>query len=64
MDIPTIRLTRTEFEALPVSQHSGYNQTRCRYHCTNGQWLLIDSAIKEGAAVIEINTRPERQRRP
>jgi hypothetical protein len=60
MDIPTIKLTQQEFDALPVSENAGYDQARCRAKSSTGQWLFIDRDSVPSAAVIEISDAPEK----
>lgn len=42
MELPTIRLTQEQFDELPVSTLSTYDQDRCRYETQHSQWIFID----------------------
>jgi hypothetical protein len=55
MDLPTILITQAEFDALPKSDSTAYDQPRCRAQSETGQWLLIDRDDEIKAAVIEIS---------
>ncbi len=54
MNIPTIELTQQEFDSLPTSQSTAWDQSRCKAKSSNGQWLLIDRDGETKAGLITI----------
>jgi hypothetical protein len=42
MNLPTISFTQADFEKLPVSQSSAYDQAACRWLSRHGQWIYIN----------------------
>lgn len=56
MDLPTIKLTQKEFDALPVTTSGAYDQDSCKY-LSQGQWVYINrKARKYKCALIHITS--------
>lgn len=57
MNLPTAVLTQADFDAMPVVEaetDAASLDAPARYHCSTGQWLLLNDRRCPGGAVIEI----------